>query len=65
MPKLTEGFSPIAKPSEETSPVLTNLITPIPIHANNILPPSSDQHGRKDLIIKAIHSVFSSRSNCN
>ncbi len=34
MPKLTEGFSPINKPSLENSTVLTNLITPVPIHAN-------------------------------
>jgi hypothetical protein len=35
MPKLTEGFSPINKPSVENPSILTNLITPVPIHANN------------------------------
>jgi hypothetical protein len=33
MPKLTECFSPINKPSLENPSVLTNLITPVPIHA--------------------------------
>ena len=38
MPKLTEestqGFSPINKPSNENSSMSTELITPVPIHAN-------------------------------
>ncbi|UJR16550.1 hypothetical protein I4U23_003450 [Adineta vaga] len=34
MPKLTECFSPITKPSGETTSSVTNLITPVPIHAN-------------------------------
>ncbi|CAF0985970.1 unnamed protein product [Adineta ricciae] len=34
MPKLTECFSPINKPSSETTSVITNLITPVPIHVN-------------------------------
>ncbi|CAF1226625.1 unnamed protein product [Rotaria sordida] len=35
MPKLTEYFSPITKPSEENPSTSTNIITPIPIHADS------------------------------
>lgn len=35
MPKLNEYFSPITKPSSENTSVLTNIITPVPIHANS------------------------------
>jgi hypothetical protein len=35
MPKLTECFSPIAKPSIENTTKITNLITPVPIHVNS------------------------------
>ena len=50
MPKLTEYFTPITKPSEENPPVLTNVITPIPVHANNILP-SSPRHNGNSCIV--------------
>jgi len=46
MPKLNERFSPITKPSTETSSVLTNLITPVPIHANHILNQSQTNNGK-------------------
>jgi hypothetical protein len=39
MPKLTEEstqrFSPITKPSSDSSSTLTNVITPVPIHGNS------------------------------
>jgi len=35
MPKLTECFSPITKPSIENTSIITNLITPVPIHVNS------------------------------
>ncbi|CAF1443639.1 unnamed protein product [Adineta steineri] len=39
MPKLTEEstqrFSPITKPSSDNTSILTNLITPVPIHGNS------------------------------
>ncbi len=35
MPKLTECFSPITKPSIENTSTITNLITPVPIHVNS------------------------------
>jgi hypothetical protein len=46
MPKLTECFSPITKPSLENNPsILTNLIAPVPIHANSILNQSQTNNG--------------------
>ena len=57
MPKLTEGFSPIAKPLEEIPPVLTNLITPIPIHANNILSASPRHHGKR-IVCSITREIF-------
>jgi hypothetical protein len=50
MPKLTECFSPITKPSIENSPILTNLITPVPIHANNSLNQSETNNGKEFII---------------
>ncbi|CAF1486603.1 unnamed protein product [Rotaria sp. Silwood1] len=47
MPKLTEYFSPITKPSLENSSTLTNIITPVPIHPNttfNIINPTQTDH---------------------
>ncbi|CAF1387500.1 unnamed protein product [Adineta steineri] len=35
MPKLTECFSPITKPSIEDTSTKTNVITPVPIHVNS------------------------------
>ncbi|CAF4274964.1 unnamed protein product, partial [Adineta steineri] len=35
MPKLTECFSPITKPSLENTSIKTNVITPVPIHVNS------------------------------
>jgi len=39
MPKLTEEstqrFTPITKPSSDNTSILTNLITPVPIHGNS------------------------------
>jgi hypothetical protein len=39
MPKLTEEstqrFTPIKKPSSDNTSILTNLITPVPIHGNS------------------------------
>jgi len=46
MPKLIECFSPITKPSNENSSILTNVITPVPIHGNNILNQSQINHGK-------------------
>jgi hypothetical protein len=46
MPKLTEGFSPITKPSLENPSISTNLITPVPIHGNNILDQSQTTNGK-------------------
>jgi len=51
MPKLTECFSPITKPSIENSPILTNLITPVPIHANNNNIPHQSQTNNGKLFI--------------
>lgn len=47
MPKLNETFSPITKPSSENSSLLTNLVTPVPIHTNptfNILNQSQNNN---------------------
>ncbi|CAF1475825.1 unnamed protein product [Rotaria magnacalcarata] len=35
MPKLNEYFSPITKPTLENTSILTNIVTPVPIHSNS------------------------------
>lgn len=53
MPKLseksTQGFTPITKPSSETTSISTQLITPVPIHGNQqgLFIDFSDEFGKE------------------
>ena len=57
MPKLTERFSPIVKASVEDNSTLTNVITPVPIHANQLV-------HQQDCLETTEPTVFSESETC-